>query len=399
MNILFIGSIDSYNNIEKYKDLSVAGNKYQLNFLAAIHNLPEVEVEILSIIPTRVYPYGKIFIKPKKDAIENLAISKIGYINFPFLKGISIRRSLYKNLIKKYSEKKFDVIITFNYFQSFSIPISNFVRRTEIKVIPILADLPVFHLRKKRNLKDIWTAHQNFKAKKAIYKLEHIIVLNPNAQKYFAPNAAFIQVEGGFNTLPMKINNNTNSKMKNFFYSGTLDSYSGINIFVDAFIGISKERNNIHLTVCGSGEYEEYMKSIDANHNNIKFLGKIKQPEVIKLQKSSYCLVNPKVISHPVSRVTFPSKLHEYMLNNSRIITTKLSGLSHNYLNNMYLIESDDLESYKRGILSVLNASVEDNYLKSKKLSQFMSNELTWDKQASKVIDFIRKINKNGIVK
>lgn len=395
MNILFIGSIDSYYNIEKQRNLSIAGNKYQLDLLSALINLPEVNVDILSVVPTRVYPYGILFIRQREDRIENLLVKKLGYLNFPFFKTKSVIRSTYKSLKKLDTKKKIDIIMTFNYFLPVSIPISKFLTRNDKwRVIPILADLPIFHLNKKKSLKDFWTVYQNYKSKKAIYNLEHIIVLNPNAQKYYAPNADFIIVEGGFNRIPTKLNYNNDLKIKSFFYSGSLDSYSGIENFIYAFLEVSKKRSDIELIICGSGEFEKKLKNINFKNKKVHYIGKINRSEVFKLQKSSYCLVNPKSINHPVSKVTFPSKLHEYILNNSRILSTKLLGINKKYLDNMYIIQSDDIKSHEKGIESVLDSDANDIIYKSNELKNHIVNELTWDKQALKILNFINKVIK-----
>jgi hypothetical protein len=122
----------------------------------------------------------------------------------------------------------------------------------------------------------------------------------------------------------------------------------------------------------------------------------ISNEEIINLERNSYCLVNPKLIDNEISRVTFPSKIHEYLTNNAHIISTRLSGVNKDYYNFMIPTENDTVEAHKIAIINALKETDFQIEEKSKIIKNYAMEFLTWEKKALELYQFLIKIIREG---
>ena len=393
--MLFIGYLDKIENVEKYPNLSTAGLNYQINLLEALNNISNLDLHVVSYRPIPSFPNGPIITKTSMSDSNTIEVTNLGFVNIPVLKSIIFQKKLHKHIIKLLKRDKIDTILCFNYYLSFANPLKKISKKYDIPVIPILADLPISHL---KNSSMLSTIIHNFINKKSIKNLKNIkqcVVLNRNAAKIYAPESKYILVEGGINQDLIQHWDRNRIKSKTFLYAGSLDYYSGIDIFISAFNQVSLS-HDIYLKICGSGELENRIKSLIKNNSKIDFLGKISNKDVIDLEKKSFCVVNPKIIFDEISRVTFPSKIHEYMTNNSHIISSKLDGIDEKYFDKMILIERDDVISHRDAIEKAINTKKKEIQEKSYLIKDFISNSLTWERQAKRVVDFIEELTKGN---
>lgn len=388
MNILFMGYAVNSKTSDELTGVSVAGNKMQLNIIKGL--LKEYEVDAISVWPVATFPKDKkIYIsKSAIEIIDGFESHRIGFLNIPIVKQIWQTISVY-HTAKNYVNKE-TIIITFNSFPQVGLPMIWLKRKYQCRTVSILADLPIDDKINRKSISKMFRKIFDCFTNIAIKHADRLIVLNKNAAEIFAPNKKYIVIEGGIDSNYRLISDSNSSVLaNNIVYSGALTPYSGILNLVEAMKYVTNQ--DIILEIFGSGELEEVIKKISSESNNVHFKGKVDNHEMQAIQRNAFLLVNPRLIADPISQVTFPSKIFEYMVSGTPVLTTKLSGFSEDYLDKMFIVESDEPKIIADKINYITKLPSEDLKMISSDAKKFIMENKTWDAQCDKILNYIRK--------
>lgn len=400
MKILFVGSMAKLEDCNKYLGSSVAGSKMQVGLLSAIKDYYKSDLTVYSQFPIATFPREKqIFIEKKNYNLN----TKISAINIPFINVFIVKHlSKFLNtfrMIKSWasnwkSENK--IIISYNSFPYIGLPVLLGAKLIGAKSVCILADLPI-NVDKKSILGKFGRWVENSLNKKSIKKFDALIVLNENAIAEYAPKSKYIIVDGGFDLkdLPStecggQWNTLKENELIKVIYSGALVEYNGLINLVEAAKLVENQR--FVLEIYGSGELVEYVKSSSAVDSRIKYMGRISNDKMIKVQQEAALLINPRPVNDPVSKVTFPSKIIEYLLSGTPVVTTKLNGLTDEYLDQVYVFEDETPQCMAKTIDKILTINKKDLIKKATRARQFVIKEKNWVVQGEKIIKFINSV-------
>ena len=312
---------------------------------------------------------------------------KIGFINFPILKQIFETIATYRNARKIIKRGNIKTILTFNMFPQTGLPAKWLKKKYGCKIVTILADLPIDDVVGRKKISRIFRKIFEFLTNKAILCCDKIIALNKHAVDLYAPGLNYIVIEGGvdiddINELPVK----TFSR-KNIIYSGALADYSGIINLIEAMKYVNDKE--VILNIYGDGQMMKYVMQCCDTMLNVKFHGKVDNSTMKLIQSDAYLLINPRPTDNPISMVTFPSKIFEYMISGTPILTTKLNGLTDDYLDTMFFVDNNDpimLADKINEIMSLPIGILSDKAIRAR---GFVIENKTWEQQCGKIKEFI----------
>lgn len=391
MRILFLGYIDNPEKIVNTKGTSVAGNKMQLNVIKGI-NKHDVKIDVISIKPTAPFPLEKyVFVKKKQIIIDNnINVLQIPFVNIPFVKQLYQIRNVYKWASRYIEENPDTVILTYNMYPQVGNPAVTLKKKYGVKVVSLLADLPIDSASKRNIIDNYFRKIFDNRTKKNIKQADKLIVLNENAQKRFAPNVPFIVVEGGVNPEEFAFVEKSNifdDGKKHIIYGGALSEYSGIKDLIEAMNYVVD--SDIVLDIYGNGDLKEYVEGVD--NSRIVYHGSVANKEMLSLQKSAWLLVNPRPVDNPISQVTFPSKVFEYMMSGTPALITRIDGMKNEYEKYLYLVESNTPRELGQMINRIAMNSVKDLQTRAQAAREFVLNEKNWSIQTLHMVDFIKE--------
>lgn len=388
LNILFLGYAVSLEEMELLSGASVAGNKMQVSVLEELAALSDVNLRILTILPIAPFPKDrKIYVKRKEFYInDNLKSIRVAFCNIPIVKQLWQIVSLYLSAKKVIEDDT--VILTFNLYPQIGIPLKWIEKKYKCKAFTLLADLPIDdNLSKKNRIRNIFRRYYNKLTEHAIADSEALIVLNQHAIEKYAPKAKFIVVEGGIKKTDVPKFSYCPKKRKNIIYSGALTEYSGILRLIEAMDYVRDK--SVCLEIYGDGPQREYVNSLVAEKENVKYYGKISNEEIVRKQKDAFLLINPRIINHPISKVTFPSKIFEYMLSGTAVLSTELNGFSTELKSNIFTMKDDSFNMAKQiDLIAKLPETVLEE--KARAAYDFITNEKNWNVQVEKIYNFMK---------
>jgi len=248
-----------------------------------------------------------------------------------------------------------------------------------VKVIGYVADIPqMYHHQTslkqpfyKRILKSIYSIT-------SIYYDGYILLSDYMNEHVNTKGRPYIVIEGIVDDdIYLKQNEGKNEKggIKAYMYAGGLYEKYGVKMLIEAFK--TKPLMDLELWLFGKGELEGYIN--ENADERIKFFGYQENEFVVQKQREASFLINPRPTNEDFTKYSFPSKIMEYMVSGTPVISTKIKSIPAGYWDYIIPIETESIE----GIKEVLN--------KTSKLSEFECERIG---RLSR--DFVLK-NKNGL--
>lgn len=391
MKIIYFGDHVS-KNLSNQKFKNPAGNKWQKNLLTSLLNYGDVS--IYSYFRPALYPKKKQIIVPNNLQInENENESKLlWFINIPVLRELCLFFSTIIQLIKINKEYKNIKILQYNIYSPVSLAIWILSYIYKYDYIPIILDIVLEESYKVNFFKKIYLKFE-LKFQKILFRnLKKVIVINKFIIKDFFKDIDFLLIEGGvskedikFTSSTKKINENENKKI---VFTGALDKVNGIDFLVRTLGKMKHEK--LELIIFGLGELENFIIEEAKKDERIKYKGFKNNEDILTEQKKADFLIIPRKKTDLILRYTFPSKLFEYMLSKTPIICTNIPGLTKEYKDNLYIVDTEDEEEFSLEIKKILNKDKEELKEIGEKAREFIVKNKLWDLQAKKIIEFIK---------
>ena len=396
MRLLFIGYVIPNEFCNMYKGCSIAGNKMQLGILKGLKKYFGNNIDIITIPAMAPFPqFKKIFVIPAKvPLIENMEAQFVPFINIPFFKQITqiIFSIFYVCLwaIKNGNEKE-KVIFCFNSYPNVAIAAIVLKKFFGCKIICLFADPPIDVISRKGIAKLAWNLFEKT-AERSIKQFDGIVVLNRLAALDYAPEIPYIVVDGGFDPDDYAVdvvNDEVLHKRKDkiIMFSGMLIEYNGIMTLIEAFKLIND--SSCKLWIFGDGPLRDYVINESKKDSRIMYKGMVSNKEIIMYQRLADILVNPRLTGNNVSKYTFPSKLIEYMLSGTPVITTKISGITEDYYPYLFFFDKETPEEFAKKITEVLNIDLYERRKKGLAAKEFIIRNKSWDFQCKRIVEFI----------
>lgn len=389
MKVLFLGYAVNPDVATKLSGVSIAGNKMQVNVLRELNRYDDIELTSVTVFPVAAFPREKkLYFKEEIiEVVDGIKSVRVPFLNLPFIKQLW-QTSNVKRVAKKIADKD-TIVFTFNLFPQIGLPMMWLKKKFGCKTYCLLADLPIDDNPNSKNyLRNFFRKIFDKKTVDAIKQCDNFVVLNKHAMEEYAPDKTYIVVEGGvdeerLSNIPIP----AVKHRKNIIYSGALTEYSGILELIEAMKYINDDE--AVLEIYGAGYLKDKIIELAEQTTNVKYCGKVSNTEMLKIQQQAYLLVNPRPVDDMISKVTFPSKMFEYMLSGTPVLSTRINGLGEEYLKHIFSVEDNSAQNLAKGINEVLLEDTDVLLEKAKDAANFIAKEKNWKKQCEKIYGFL----------
>lgn len=404
MKVLFVsglypkGTEVGYQRNSPRVAIQNAPNAFQWAFVNGLkQNNVDFDVVTCPFLPS--FPnYKKMFIKSGQFQITSQStIHCLDYCTFIGYKEISIKNKLVKFINNWVLESNINVGISIVVYSTISYVLSAVAtikkKYPNIKICIIVTDLidDSYNFSSNNNIFKRVKIKQEIKSLKLQYKeIDKFVLLTKYmAEKIPEAIGKSIIVEGMWSD---EFNNDNECQIKkhdgikSILYTGTLEHYSGIIEFVDAFC--MTHQNNFRLIICGDGDGKNYILKKIEDDNRIIYKGVISRDKVLQLQKEVTLLVNPRKPEESITRYSFPSKTIEYLASGTPMMGYQLDGIPNEYYKHFFNLK-DSENTLSELIERVL--SIPDEELKEKgcNAKDFIYQSKTSKYQVSRIIEFL----------
>jgi len=189
-------------------------------------------------------------------------------------------------------------------------------------------------------------------------KAKKVISITRHLAEDFAPYSPYLVMEGIVDCTE-KCAASIDDKARDidqdritFVYTGSLEKRYGVDKIVEAFLMM--EDDLAILEIYGRGSYEEELKAIYQMTQKVRYHGFVSQEEAVLVQRRADFLIDARSPEDEYVRYSFPSKILEYMLSGTPVLTTILPGMPEDYRDYVIPLENNDPVTIRNAVAEAI---------------------------------------------
>lgn len=341
------------------------------------------------------YPrYKEKYIKGSSWSRSGKSVDiSVSYLNLPYICHYFKTKSLCAAAKKWAQEHKDDEVTVFVYsmhspFMKAAKTVKSIIPKT--KVVLIVPDLPQYMDLGMNKIKAFLKKIDWIKIKGLMKSVDKYVLYSKHMAEFLhLKDGSWMVMEGSINendVIDEKVEKNND--VISVMYSGVCDLRYGIPELLDAFDLIKEE--NYELWITGSGNAVPLIKERAEKDKRIKYYGFLPtRQELLLKQKQATMMINMRKPTEKASAYCFPSKLFEYMISGSPVLTFNIPGIPDEYFD--YLIDMKEVtpKSVAEAIIEVAQMTLDDREKLGTELREFVLNNKNKNVQAEKILDFV----------
>jgi hypothetical protein len=169
-------------------------------------------------------------------------------------------------------------------------------------------------------------------------------------------------------------------------YFGALAPHAGIQPLVQTMLSAKLPAS---LEICGYGKLAEQIIEIAGHNANIKFRGLLTPAQCLRFGESCDVLVNPRPASHG-NQNNFPSKLFDYALTGTAVLTSRLSGAETVLGPDAFYFDAQDFgASLAQSLRELAAKSKIELRRRGAAIQHRIIKDFCWEKQAARLALFV----------
>lgn len=400
MKIFYFGSVcadEIFNKTVEQSKVkpSASAQNFESALIKGFSQIENLEVTAASAESIAMYPGGnRVILKSRTDKLtENINTNILFAINLPLIKQIMHAKSCTKVLkkwLKENSDSKDKCVLCYGIYPAVVKRIQALCTKNKCKCFAVITDVPstMFTYTKSKNLlKRLFSGSYKKSAIALQDKFDGYIYLTENMKGEVAPEKPYTVVETIADTSIFdNIKIESKATPPALMYAGALYKKYGVDLIIDVF---EKIKTDCQLWLFGSGDYENEIIARASKNDKIKFFGRVSRQEVLLREQQASLLLNIRNSDDEYTKYSFPSKMVEYMLSATPLITTRLEGIPCEYYNYCYALKERDAEKIAAEIDVVLNdKNLEQTGQNAKEFVKQNKNAFC---QAKKIVEFANK--------
>lgn len=381
MHFLYIGyyvNSTALNDIlsKKVNNMSVARQRFEFNLIRGLHKCLDKSIDFISYVPV-----DSTISLPEFSKIDDATIRHIPIERASIKSIINAIKNLKKHLLSLEKEKLQNLhIVMYAVNPIFLLPILHLKNKYNFKLTTICSEVPAFR-RYNNSLK------AQIQKRATVFfnkRFDNYILFSEKMSEVIDCKSKPTMVLEGI--APPIFGEPTEGKKNIVMYAGGLAPDNNISLLIDC----CKEVKGLdELWICGTGPEQEKVEKAQEEDPRIRYLGRLDNAEVQKLETQAKLLVNIRSPKEKLTRYSFPSKILEYIASGSMVLSTKLAGIPEEYFDYMLCVEQDEKEEIIEKIRYCFSMDDAEYVDFCKKGQQFISEEKNYLQQSKKLIDFL----------
>lgn len=402
-NVILLGfhtSLEVKREIEK-NDAMSSSQTYNYHSKISSCLMKFCNVRFISSLPVSDYPlYSSFVIRKKEEKIffddRVFDVTYIPFINFSVFKVLTRFISAFFYLIKSiyFNENKTDHILVYSVHLPYMFSACLVSWLTGIEIISIWTDPPSVKSPLDSKLKNRLRKFELKASKYLMSKFSKSIVITEALALDFNPKKPWLVVDSIFDMEASASTSTHDSISINeeivFTYTGTIDRKYGLDIMVEAFMGL---KDNVKLQIYGIGCDLDYLLERINSISNISYHGLVTIEEIVEIQKKSDYLLNIRNSEQDFVKYSFPSKITEYINSGKPIISSRLKGIPDEYFSLLIPFSSNKSSELKKIILQTIEMSNENKFSDYNERLYKFKRTRTYDAWSLKIMNFLAVTN------
>ena len=355
----------------------------------------QVDVTGVSLYPIPSYPkFSKLYKDADSYSIKKFSCYLPAMISLPYVKEYWYAISAFNTVKHTMKAEEENVILISGLYRSLIRPAKWLKKKYGLSVFAIVPDLPELMITYRNDYSRLRMIFNELDTKKSIKYREFIdafVVLshfmNPIVNRH---NKPWITLDGLCDLTAIDQIRGNSSKERFIMYAGKISSTFGVNLLVEGFI--KANLGDVKLVLCGDGDYAPELRNIVKKYPNVEFRGAVSHEVVLELEKAATLLVDPRPVDTEISKMSFPSKIIEYMASGTPVLVSNIPSFGPEYLQYQYRIDEVSIDGIECALKRVFSHTDNELVTIGTNARIFVLNNKTIQKQCKRIIELITAV-------
>lgn len=355
----------------------------------------QVKITGVSLYPIPSYPkYSKVRKESHQYQIGAFDCKVPSMVSLPLVKEYDYGCSAYKAVKHMMRKDEENVILISGLYRSLIRPAKWLKKKFGLPIIAIVPDLPELMITYRKDYSKFRSLLNDMDMKRSMSYREAVdgfVVLS----SYMNPvvnlhNRPWTILDGLCNLSAIDQIEAADSTDRAILYAGKISRTFGVDKLVEGFLNAKLE--GVRLILCGDGDFAPKLREIAKDQQTIEYKGSVSHDIVLALEKSATLLVEPRPVDTEIAKMSFPSKIIEYMASGTPVLVSNIPSFAPEYKDYQYRIGDVSAEGIRLALVDVFSHSVEDLQTKGEAARRFVLENKTIQKQCEKVIELINNV-------
>ncbi len=355
----------------------------------------QVQVTGISLYPIPSYPkFNKLIKEENSYTIEKFSCKVPAMISLPIIKEYSYGIAAYKGVRRMMRDDEENVILISGLYRSLIRPAKWLKRKYGLPIIAIVPDLPELMISYRNDYSKFRSILNSIDMKRSMEfrdAVDGFVVLS----EYMNPivnrrNRPWTILDGLCDLSAIDQVTAEDVCERFILYAGKISSTFGVDKLVEGFL--NAKLDGIKLVLCGDGDFAPVLRDISSKYPQITYKGVVTHDTVLALEKAATLLVDPRPVESEIAKMSFPSKIIEYMASGTPVLVSNIPSFAPEYREYQYRIDEVSAKGIEFALRDVFGNTEDALHEKGKAARQFILENKTVQKQCAKVIDLIESV-------
>lgn len=358
----------------------------------------QTQITGVSLYPIPSYPkFSKVIKKKTSFKIGNFVCYVPSMVSLPIIKEYCYGISTFLKVRRMLKKDEENVILISGLYKSLIRPAKWLKKWSGLKICAIVPDIPELMMTYRKDYSPLRKILNRWDMKRAMNfrdAVDGFVVLssymNPVINRH---NRPWVVMDGlcHFDAID-QTPPSTDINGRYLLYAGKISTTFGVDKLVEGFLKANLK--DVKLCLCGDGDYALKLREIAKENNSVIFNGPVTHNKVLALEKSASVLVDPRPIDTEIAKMSFPSKIIEYMASGTPVLVSNIPSFQPEYEQYQYRISEVSVDGLCNAITTTMAHSDEELKDIGSKARTFVLENKTIQKQCKKVVDMIERIIK-----
>lgn len=373
--------------------------RFQWALIHAIEHALGREIDVVSTVPTRDYPYTrKIWFGPRRRPRGSGMFRQMSMVNLLGFKQLGRLITASWELLKWMASHRDGVVVNYGVIVPHLMPAILLAPLFRNRVVGVLTDPPLtYHdeglVRRLARSVDAWLL------KRLLTRLDGVIALTKSLADRFAPGVPSLVMEGIISDDVAKqaasaqtadLPGDTHERPFTIMYAGQLHADYGVKVLLDAFAQL--QGSAYELWLFGQGTMEEEIRKAARHDTRIRYQGWCGPDVLFPRMRQADVMVVPRFTNDRIAEYSFPSKLLEYIAMGKIVISAKLPSIPPEYFPHLVLAASITPESLAEAVTTVAGWSQPERHRRQSEAQAFAFEYKTQACQGRRIAEFLSQI-------